>query len=126
MITMYQLAVRPSLERSRSPSHFTLPRSFLIESCERVRIRSLSPASTAARLVREPLLFMASSINRSSMSIFVRIHILAMCKDRIYLCIRQTYLGGSPSMPNGRVARHPGAIVNRRTFGAFFSHLAEL
>src|SRR5207253_4222386 len=63
----------PVRDVSRSPSHRTLPLNRRILPCARVCTSNRSPASTAARFVLFPELRIASPINRSSISMFVRI-----------------------------------------------------
>lgn len=87
-------AFLPSRDSFRSPSHFTFPRSCRIAVCRRSRTSSRSAASTVARLVRAPLLCMASRMSRSSISMFVRTlpPLPIMCKVLIFLCTGQDKL----------------------------------
>jgi hypothetical protein len=50
-----------------------LPRSFRIPPWARISTNNFKPASTAAFFVRAPLLRMACRINRSSISMLVRV-----------------------------------------------------
>src|SRR6266851_1812750 len=118
-------APRPSREASRSPCHRTLPRNRRIFACARVCTSSRSPASTAARFVRFPELRIASRINPSSISMFVRIvkplpaTCLFLCVNLSHLCVPvKEHIGGGTTSPAAVGFRH-------REFSSLFPFLVS-
>ncbi len=110
---------------SKSPSQFSLPRSWRMLACWCKRKTVRNPSSTISRLVLSPVARSASFINLSSISMLVRMMCIFGVSYTHSIFLRGRNLGFHPRSPSLRMGEHLSSPIPPRSclYGRTAFHL---